>query len=157
MNVPSTAARRSGLSLVEVLVAMLILTIGATSLLALFASASSTHKRAVDRTHAALVAEQILSMVQSRYKADVDLGDLTRALQDELPTKIDGYFWDVAVYRPGEGSAAEKDADDEEGATTRWMEDELIVRVAVKSSEAAESREEVYTTILLPRGVAHGK
>ena len=90
MNVPSTAARRSGLSLVEVLVAMLILTIGATSLLALFASASSTHKRAVDRTHAALVAEQILSMVQSRYKADVDLGDLTRALQDELPTKIDG-------------------------------------------------------------------
>ena len=54
---PSAAARSSGFSLIEVLLAMFILSIGAASVLSFFAAAASTHKRSVDRTHAALIAE----------------------------------------------------------------------------------------------------
>jgi Tfp pilus assembly protein PilV len=149
--------RKTGLSLIEVLAAMLILTVGATSLLALFASASSTHKRAVDRTHAALVAEQIVSTVQSRYTAGIDLRDLTSTLQDSLPSKIDGYFWEVAVHRPFGDTPEESAATQENEPVQKWTEDELVVRIAVKWSVADHAREEVYSTIILPRTVSSGR
>ena len=137
------AKRLSGFSLIEVLAAMLILTVGATSLLALFASASSTHKRAVDRTHTALVAEQVLAEVQARYRPGMRLRDLLEGLESDLPERIDGYYWEVVLHRPGEG--------DREESSGQWTEDELVVRLAIKWSSAARAREEVYTTIILPR------
>ena len=54
----------AGFSLLEVLVAMFILSIGAASVLALYAAAARTHRRSVDRTHAALIAERVFAEIQ---------------------------------------------------------------------------------------------
>ncbi len=141
--------RSRGMTLIEVLVAMLILSIGATSLIALFASASATHKRAVDRTHAALVAEEIFSELQMRWVADVELKDLLADLRKSLPERIDDYYWEVTLHRPADsvGAGARLGA----GDAATWDPDELVARVTIKWSRAAESHEEVYSTILLPR------
>lgn len=97
-----SAARERGFSLMEVLVAMVILTVGATSLIAVFAAAAATHKRSVDHTHAAVVAEEVLAEVQARYIPGVDLDELEASLLAELPETINGYDWDVVLHRPGD-------------------------------------------------------
>jgi prepilin-type N-terminal cleavage/methylation domain-containing protein len=97
---------RRGFSLVEVLVAMVILSLGATSILALYASAAATHRRSVDRTRAALVAEEVLAQVQSHYLPGSGPADLEASLRESLPASIDGYTWQVFFIRPG----AESDA-----------------------------------------------
>ncbi len=122
---------------------MAILSIGATSLIALFAAASSAHKRAIDRTHAALVAEELFSEVQSRYRAGADLKDLLKNMKEGLPEQIDGYYWQITLHQPGAGK---KKNDEQE-----WGEHELLVRAVIRWSRAAEAREEEYITILLPR------
>jgi type II secretion system protein I len=98
-------ARRRGFSLLEVLVAMAIFTVGATSILALFAAAAATHKRSIDRTRAAMVAEGVVAEVQARYFPGQDLGDLESAVRRELPEKIDGYTWTVFLERPADGES----------------------------------------------------
>ena len=72
--------RSSGFSLIEVLIAMFILSIGAASVLSFYAAAASTHKRSIDRTHAALVAERVFSEVQGRY----EIGKTAEELMEEL-------------------------------------------------------------------------
>jgi len=94
--------RRAGFSLLEVLVAMVILTIGATSLIALFAAAAATHKRSVDRTKAAMIAEVILSEVKARYTPGSDLEELEASLHSGLDETIDGYRWSVLLVRPAD-------------------------------------------------------
>ena len=98
-------ARRRGFSLLEVLVAMAIFTVGATSILALFAAAAATHKRSVDRTRAAMVAEGVVAEVQARYYPGQDLGDLEGSVRRELPEKIDGYTWTIFLERPADGDS----------------------------------------------------
>ncbi|MBI4585234.1 MAG: prepilin-type N-terminal cleavage/methylation domain-containing protein [Planctomycetes bacterium] len=137
------ALSRAGFSLIEVLIAMVILSIGATSLIALFAAASSAHKRAVDRTHAALVAEELFSEVQSRYRVEVDLKELLKSMKESLPEQIDGYFWQITLHQPAAGKMKTGERE--------WGEHELLVRAVIRWSRAAESREEEYLTILLPR------
>ncbi len=100
--------RARGFSLVEVLVAMAIFTVGATSILALFAAAAATHKRSVDRTRAAMVAEGIVAEVQARYWPGEDLEELEGSVLRELPEKIDGYTWTIFLERPGEEAAGKK-------------------------------------------------
>lgn len=150
----AATGRRAGFSLLEVLIAMLILTVGATSLIALFASASTTHKRAVDRTHAALVAEEILSEVRARYGPDTEPRDIIEDLRASLPSQMNGYFWEIVLYRPGETPArARFRRADEDDRDPEWMENELLVRIAVRWARSAQAREEVYTTLILPRAV----
>ncbi len=141
--------RGSGFSLMEVLIAMAILTFGATSLIALFASGSTTHKRAVDRTRAALVAEELFSEIQVRYNIEAEPKDIIKSLQTNLPKQIQGYYWEVILFRPArtreairEGSFAGKG---------EWGVHEMVVRIAIKWGYGSQSREEVYSTILLPR------
>lgn len=128
---------RTGMTLIEVLVAILILSVGATSLIALFASASSTHKRSVDRTHAALIAEELFCEVQARYFIDAEPRDILADLRQSLPERITDYYWQVTLYRPGDGEG--------------WSPGELVVHVVIRWSRAVESHEERYSTILLPR------
>lgn len=145
--------RERGFSLMEVLIAMMILTAGATSVIALFAVASSTHKRAVDRTRAALIAEEIFSQVQARYRFETEPGDIVAALQQTVPAEIDGYYWEVILYQPGrDRRRSVRSSRRSEPEESVWGEEELVVRVTVKWAQAAQPREEVYSTILLPHG-----
>lgn len=145
--------RRQGFSLMEVLIAMMILTAGATSVIALFAVASSTHKRAVDRTRSALIAEEIFSQVQALYRFETEPQEILSRLKQTVPAKIDGYYWEVILYQPGRDSRrSRRSSRRSEPKDSAWGEEELVVRVAVKWAQAARPREEIYSTILLPRG-----
>jgi prepilin-type N-terminal cleavage/methylation domain-containing protein len=98
---PVAVPGRGGFSLLEVLVAMVILTVGATSLIALFAAAAATHKRAVDRLHASEVAEEVLAEVRARYLPGKEPEEVEASLRAEVPASIDGYTWNVYLVRPG--------------------------------------------------------
>jgi len=93
-----------GFSLVEVLVAMVILTLGATSLIALIAAAAATHKRSVDRFHAAVLAEEIIAEVQARYSPGADVDDIEADLKADIPEVREGYRWRAILIRPGLGA-----------------------------------------------------
>jgi prepilin-type N-terminal cleavage/methylation domain-containing protein len=131
-----TGPRTGGFTLTEVLVALLILSIGAASILALFAAAAATHRRAVERTSAALLAERVLAEARGSYFVDRDPEEIVAEVKARLPGDPSGYDYDLSLWHPaGDG----------------WTEDELVVRVAVKWSAGGGVREEVFRAVLLPR------
>ena len=115
---------------------MLVLSIGAASLLSLFAAAASTHRRAVDRTHAAMVAERVLSEVRALYTEDSELDEILGELKKNLPESLGGYRYEVQLVRP---------------QGTEWSESELFARVIVRWRQSGTDRSESFQTILLPR------
>ncbi len=148
---PSIRARVCGFSLLEVLIAMFILSIGAASVLALFAAAASTHKRSVDRTHAALLAESLFSEIQGRYEPEMTAEELTKLVKDEVPEAWGNYTWDVYLFHPAEKSAYSLGlaGEDAEG----WSEDELFARIIIRWQQKANARSESFHSILLPRNI----
>jgi prepilin-type N-terminal cleavage/methylation domain-containing protein len=66
---PETGLRgdAAGFSLLEVLVALGIVTVGVTAVLALFASGVDVHKQAVDQSNAALAAQSLASELEAKY------------------------------------------------------------------------------------------
>ena len=129
-------SRETGFSLVEVLIAIVVLGIGAASLVALFAAGSSTHKRSVDRTRAALVAERVIAEAAYVYTRGVTPRDVMEALHERLPEEIDGYRHQVVAFHP-EGE--------------EWSAQELFVEVEIRWKRSGQSRAETFATILLPR------
>ena len=135
-NMPQPSETRTGFSLIEVLIAMVVLGLGAASLVALFAAGSSTHKRSVDRTRAALVAEQIVNEVRTLYIQGTSPAAVTEKLRQRLPEEIGGYHHDVVAFHP----------DGEE-----WSDLELYLEVELRWKQAGKARAETFATILLPR------
>jgi prepilin-type N-terminal cleavage/methylation domain-containing protein len=129
-------SRAGGFSLLEVLIAMLILSVGAASVLSLFAAAASTHRRAVDRTHAALVAERVLAEVRHLYVPGRTPQAIVEELPKRLPEEIDGYRHETVAFHPKGDS---------------WSEAELFAMVTVRWRESGLERAETFQTILLPR------
>jgi type II secretory pathway pseudopilin PulG len=121
-----------------VLIAMLILSIGAASILALFAAAAATHRRAVDRTQAALVAERVLSEAKDAYRDGRTAGEVREAVRARLPEELGGYRHDLDIVNP-EGD--------------EWTDEELVVRVTVRWKESGAERAEQFHTVVLPRGL----
>ncbi len=127
---------RRGFSLNEVLIAMVILGLGAASLVALFAAGSSTHKRSEDRTRAALVAERVFSEVGLVYIPGTSPDDVIGKLRQRLPEEIDGYRHEVFAFHP--------DGDE-------WSDQELYVQAEIRWKRSGRARAETFATILLPR------
>ena len=127
---------KEGFSLVEVLIAMVVLGIGAASLVALFAAGSSTHKRSVDRTRAALVAERVIADAAYLYTQGVTPREVTEGVRERLPEEIDGYRHRVVAFHP-EGE--------------EWSAQELFIEVEIRWKRSGQSRAETFATILLPR------
>lgn len=149
---PDRRDRAAGFSLLEILIAMMILAIGAASVLSLFAAAASTHRRALDRTQAALIAERVLAEARARYAGDQTASSLSAELRRDLPERFGEYGWDVFLWRPatGRGDGGEGDAE--------WDPDELLVRVSVSWRRSGRGRAESFWTILLPgRGEGDGR
>ena len=90
----------SGFSLLEVLVALGIVTVGITAVLALFATGVDTHKRAVDQSNAALAVQSLASEIEARYTvARIDAWK--RALKKKgKKAGVDGYLRDIDDRRP---------------------------------------------------------
>jgi len=78
--------RRSAFTLMEILLAIGILAIGITSVLFLFAMGARSHRRAVDRTRSALLAEAVFNQIRADLATglpdyyEVDTGDETQIL-----------------------------------------------------------------------------
>jgi len=78
--------RRSAFTLMEILLAIGILAIGITSVLFLFAMGARSHRRAVDRTRSALLAEAVFNQLRADLATglpdyyEVDTGDETKIL-----------------------------------------------------------------------------
>ncbi|MHC5036899.1 MAG: type IV pilus modification PilV family protein [Planctomycetota bacterium] len=94
--------RNSGFSLLEVLVALGIVTIGVTAVLALFASGVDIHKQAVDQSNAALVAQTLASELEAKYTvARIDAW-LREKGKKRKKRRISGYLKDIPDRRPVE-------------------------------------------------------
>jgi len=151
--------RARGFSLLEVLIALMILSIGAASVLALFAGAATTHKRSLDRTQAALVAERVIAEVQARYTVGMTAEMVRERMEKEVARLFGDYRWDLLLVHPAElepdaaASARRDGADGEEDGerAKAWAPHELFVRVDVRWKRSAQERAERYETILLPR------
>jgi hypothetical protein len=115
---------------------MLILSVGAASLLSLFAAAASTHRRAVDRTHAGLVAERVLGEVRSSYSPGRKPEELLAEVRAKLPESMGGYRYDLVLFHP-EGE--------------EWSPNELLAKVTVCWQSSGSNRAESFQALVLPR------
>ena len=129
------ASRRGGFSLLEVLIAMLILSVGAASVLALFAAGAATHRRSVDRTQAALIADRVFSEARAAYHYGATAEEVHAAVKAALPERFGDYGYDLLIFHP-------------EGED--WAESELFARVTVRWRETGAERTESFHTIVLP-------
>jgi hypothetical protein len=143
---------------------MFILSIGAASVLALYAAAVSTHRRSLDRTHAALVAERIMADIQGRYLPGTSAEELAEQIRDPdfgLPEKYGDYSWDAYLFQPAAGETdrrgiGSRDRGDrgDRGDNGVWEPQELFVRLFVRWKQSGHARSESFYTILLPRAGA---
>jgi type II secretion system protein I len=137
------APRRAGFTLIEVLIALAVFTVGAAGLLSLYAAAASTHRRAVDRTNAALVAEKVLAMASVLYRVGERPEDIVAGVRREYPERIEGYLYELTLFRP-EGD--------------EWEADELFAQVEVAKApeigalqaDQVRNRAERFHTLLIP-------
>ncbi len=125
-----------GFSLLEVLIAMFVLSVGAASVLALFAAAAATHRRSVDRTNAVLVAERVFSEVRANYRVGRSPSEVLESVRKALPEAIAGYRYELRL--------AEFDGGAPRGG-------ELLVLVRVWWRLAASERSEVFYELILPQ------
>ena len=89
MSTTGPASRRA-FSLIEILIAMAVLAIGMVGVMAAFTSAIGLHKRGIDQTSAALLAETILEIKQAEA--------LDGMTADEISTRSNGQY----VFRRSE-------------------------------------------------------
>ncbi len=126
--------RQAGFSLLEIIIALGILAVGISSAIALFAAATAAHKRAIDRTHAAAIAEQAFADVESALMRGVDPAEIAENPPlAEIQRNYPGYEVDVKFFAVG-------------GATA---EDELLVEVTVHWKFRGKDRGEVFRQIVV--------
>jgi prepilin-type N-terminal cleavage/methylation domain-containing protein len=106
----SSSTRRAGFSLIEVVVALAILSLGMTSAIALFAAATAAHRTAIHRSQAADLAEWALADIESALLLGADPAELvgappTEAILRDWP----GYRVEVRI-QPAAGPAGEDEA-----------------------------------------------
>jgi prepilin-type N-terminal cleavage/methylation domain-containing protein len=78
--------RRAGFTLVEVLVALGVLAVGIGGVMALFAGAAGTHRRAVEETAAAIIADTVIAEQRALFSRRPGSEP---AVQDRVP--VPGY------------------------------------------------------------------
>ncbi len=119
-------SRMAGFSLIEILVAMVILVAGMVSVLALFTTGVSIHKSAIDGTHSALIAESSFALIRARF-AEGKIASIPRATHPDYP----GY--DVQI-----------DISEVDG----MVGGEVLVKVSVFWRKGTGEGSEVFTALL---------
>ena len=134
--------RMLGLSLIEVLVAIVVLGFGASGVVALFVSASATHRRSVDRTRSALVAEQVFATAEFQYRLAMEPDELVKVVLERLPSPVGNYAYEIVAFRP---------------VGDEWAQSEIYIQVEVRWKRSGRTRSERFATIVLPRGRSVGE
>jgi prepilin-type N-terminal cleavage/methylation domain-containing protein len=128
-----TGRARAGFTLIEILLAIGILAVGITSVLVLFTMGARSHRRAIDHTRAALLAEAIVNDLQVNPPGDGDndgnldpIGHSTRA---EFP----GFYYSVTFTRLHD---------------TEYYRVEVLVRWGDENAPPDPRNSESYETVL---------
>ncbi len=74
-----SATDQEGFTLLEVIVALGILTLGIASALGLFAAATAAQKRAIDQVNSAVIAEQAFADFESALSRGVEIDTLVKS------------------------------------------------------------------------------
>ena len=117
---------RDGFSLLEILVAIIIFTIGLTSLLPLFTAGATSQKRSVDQTMISITAEQAVAEIQANLTTTTP-----RDIKDAKITDYPNYSYD-ATFQPLNKEATA-----------------FTVDITIKWPEKGKTRSEPFSTVLL--------
>ena len=129
-------AGEAGFSLIEVVVALGVLMLGIGSVLALFASATAAHRRAVHQTQAAELAEWAIADIESAITRGAELEEVVSAPPLEvLRRDWPGYRVEVS-FLPIAGETGE---------------DEILLRIGVIWMSAGREVRRDYQQILARR------
>ncbi|MCI0651137.1 MAG: type II secretion system GspH family protein [Planctomycetes bacterium] len=123
-----------GFSLLEVVAALGILTLGIAAALSLFTGATAAHKRAIDRVHATAISEQAFADVESALLA----GSTAEELEKDPPFGAIKRNWpgyDVSAIVCNVGGPAGKD--------------QLLMEVHVRWKRHGQEREQVFRQVVL--------
>jgi prepilin-type N-terminal cleavage/methylation domain-containing protein len=127
---------RKGFTLLEVMIAIMILVLGIIAVLPLFAVGSASHKRALDQVHTSLLAPRIAAMIEEN-------------LVDANPRDVkEGLFWEY-------GQEYRYDATFEQivagSANDPLANAAFILRVTVKWKKGTQDHLETFETLVLRR------
>jgi len=124
--------RRSGFSLIEVLVAMGVLVLGIGGVLAIFFAAADTHRRALTETTTAIIADSVIAEQRAAFNRN--------RYGEPLPIKeepVPGYeLYSCSVLPTAVGR------DPQTGRTTH-----LYLEVVVHYQHRGQKRRAVYRTV----------
>ncbi len=128
-----TGYPKKGFSLLEVIVAMAILTLGITAAISLFTAATAAHKRAIDRTHATMIAEHVFADVESALERGLSPEQVqTEPPLEEVRKNWPGYEVQILFYTVDTPNAA----------------DEILLEVRIYWRYRGETREQVFQQLI---------
>ncbi len=127
---------RAGFTLLEILIALVILVLGVAAVLPLFAVGTQSHRRALDQTHAGLIAPRIAARIQESL-TDIKPGDIRDA---EFVEYGKDYRYDATFARLVPSNSADPLGDAA-----------FLLKVTVKWKESGQDRVETFETVVLRR------
>lgn len=147
-----TTRRRRGLTLLEVLIAIVVLVLAVSTILPLFAVGSASHKRGMDQAQMAWLAPRVAARIQDRFvdANPAPIKGFVRELEDgslliddagggKLPDDGGAAYRFEATFTPM-SSGAQKDV----MPGTCFM-----LHVELSTREGGEVRVEAYDTVVL--------
>ncbi len=157
-----TASRRqAGFTLLEVVVALGILTVGVSAAISLFAAGTASHRRAVDRIRAIEVSEMVLASLEGAIRDGATVTDLVNNPPwDLLVDRWPGIFVEVRYGTISKEQGRDKllvnvrqDGDGEREVNYRSIPsedyvDELLVEIHVTWISRGQGSEEVFRQIV---------
>ena len=140
-TIAAASTRREGFTLLEVIVALAILTVGISSAIALFAAATAMHKRAVDRIHAAAIAEHALADIESALARGADPEALVANPPFEaIRTNWPGYEVTLGIHNVLIVAEGEEEPEAEG--------DELMLELRVQWKAEGQTRSQVFRQLV---------
>jgi len=124
------ARPQGGFTLIEILLAIGILALGITAVLFLFTMGARAHKRALDRTQSALLAETVANFWQERLTAEADPVDVPEATHPDFP----GFYYSVAFTQLPENA--------------HYYQVSIVVRWGDENAPPEPRNSETYRTVL---------